>query len=97
MDRRISFTGPPVLFSWNIQVLPATVEDRAVSLCAEEGVRDREAAGAEHRQNHDTYPDVLNYRGDDTEHDLSGTAYAGAALFSAIGRRRVEIAVWRGE
>jgi hypothetical protein len=36
---------------------------------------------AEYKQNGNTYRDVLNHRGEDTEHDLCGAAHPRSALF----------------
>jgi hypothetical protein len=60
-------------------------------------VRHLEVTGAEHGQNDETYPDALNHRGNKTEHDVCGAAYARAAMFPASGGRRMEIAVLYGE
>jgi hypothetical protein len=54
-------------------------------------------ATVEHRDNHGAYPDVLDYCGNDTEHDQCGRAYTGTALFPAFWGRGVETAVLCGE
>jgi hypothetical protein len=63
------------------------VEDREVSLCAKERMRDREAARAKHGQDDRAYFHVLNNRGDDTEYNLYGAAQTGIALFCDVRRR----------
>ncbi|MHB9293602.1 hypothetical protein Holit_02729 [Hollandina sp. SP2] len=53
----------------------------------------REAAREEHRQDDNAYPEVLNYRGNNTEHDVCGTADTRTALFRSFRGSSVEIAV----